>query len=442
MATTRAAWEEDRTAMRARLRQVGRASAYLLLGVATGLLAWVVAGGIAVALLLVPLLIGLTQLPWAVRGLRWLSGLERRRAAWLLGEPVPERYLPLDGPLRQQLGRAVNDPATYRDVAWLLLHGAAGFVVGVAVLGLWLNVPVLLSVPAWWWAVPPGTDIAVSDVLPLPSSPAGQGLRINDVLIDSWPRALTVAPLLAAYHLAVLVVVVPWLARGYTWLARWLLAPSARTRLAARVEELTETRAGAVDAHGAELRRIERDLHDGTQARLVAIGLRLGLAKQGIADDPQRAARLLGDAEADTQAAMAELRQVVRGIYPPVLSDRGLDGAVTALVAGAAVPVRTEVAPVGRLPAAVEAAAYFTIAEALSNVAKHSQATRAWVQVRRGGDTLQVVVGDDGRGGAAEQDGTGLAGIRRRVAALDGHTRLSSPPGGPTELTVELPCGS
>jgi signal transduction histidine kinase len=428
--------------MRARLRQVGRASAYLLLGVATGLLAWVVAAGIAVAIVLVPLLIGLPQLPWAVRGLRWLSGLERRRAAWLLGEPVPERYLPLDGPLRQQLGRAVNDPATYRDAAWLLLHGAAGFVAGVAVLGLWLNVPVLLSVPAWWWAVPPGTDIAVSDVLPLPPSPAGQGLRINDVLIDSWPRALTVAPLLAAYHLAVLALVVPWLARGYAWLARWLLAPSARTRLAARVEELTETRAAAVDAHGAELRRIERDLHDGTQARLVAIGMRLGLAKQGIADDPQRATQLVSDAQADTEAAMAELRQVVRGIYPPVLSDRGLDGAITALVAGAAVPVSTEVALVGRLPPAVEAAAYFAIAEALSNVAKHSQATRAWVQVRRGGDTLHVVVGDDGRGGAAEQDGTGLAGIRRRVAALDGHTRLSSPPGGPTELAVELPCGS
>jgi signal transduction histidine kinase len=434
--------EEGVTAMWARLRQVGRASAYLALGAATGLLAWVIAGGIAVAIVLVPLLVGLPLLPWAVRGLRWLCGLERRRAAWLLGAPVPARYLQLEGPLRQQLGRAVNDPATYRDAAWLVLQGAAGFLVGIGVIGLWLNVPVLLSVPAWWWAVPPGTDIAVSYVLPLPSSPAGQGLRINDVLIDSWPRALTVAPLLAAYHLAVLVLIVPLLARGYAWLARWLLAPSARTRLAARVEELTETRAAAVDAHGAELRRIERDLHDGTQARLVALGVRLGLAEQGIADDPQRATQLLREAQADTEVAMAELRQVVRGIYPPVLSDRGLDGAITALVAGSAVPVSTEVAPVGRLPAAVEAAAYFTIAEALSNVAKHSQAGRAWVRVRRSGDTLHVLVGDDGRGGADEQDGTGLAGIRRRVAALDGHTRLSSPPGGPTELAVELPCGS
>jgi signal transduction histidine kinase len=434
--------EEGVTAMWARLRQVGRASAYLALGAATGVLAWGIAAGIAVAIVLVPLLVGLPLLPWAVRGLRWLSGLERRRAAWLLGAPVPARYLPLEGPLRQQLGRAVNDPATYRDAAWLLLLGAAGFLVGIGVIGLWLNVPVLLSVPAWWWAVPPGTDIAVSDVLPLPSSPAGQGLRINDVLVDSWARALTVAPLLAAYHLVVLVLVVPLLARGCAWLARWLLAPSTRTRLAARVEELTETRAAAVDAHGAELRRIERDLHDGTQARLVAIGVRLGLAEQGIADDPQRATQLLREAQADTQVAMAELRQVVRGIYPPVLSDRGLDGAITALVAGSAVPVSTEVAPVGRLPAAVEAAAYFTIAEALSNVAKHSQAGRVWVRVRRSGDTLHVLVGDDGRGGADEQDGTGLAGIRRRVAALDGHTRLSSPPGGPTELAVELPCGS
>jgi Putative sensor len=208
------------TAMWARLRQVGRASAYLALGAATGALAWVIAAGIAIAIVLVPLLVGLPLLPWAVRGLRWLSGLERRRAAWLLGAPVPARYLPLEGPLRQQLGRAVNDPATYRDAAWLVLQGAVGFLVGIGVIGLWLNVPVLLSVPGWWWAVPPGTDITVSEVLPLPSSPAGQGLRINDVLVDSWPRALTVAPLLAAYHLAVLVLVVPLLARGYAWLAR------------------------------------------------------------------------------------------------------------------------------------------------------------------------------------------------------------------------------
>jgi signal transduction histidine kinase len=428
--------------VRSRLREAWQASAYLMVGAVTALPAWALVGGLALVTILALLLVGLPLLPEAALVLRRFASLERRRAGRLLGEPVPERYAPLTGTLTERLRRTVNNPAIYRDAVWLLVQASAGLGLGVVLFTVWANLIVLLTAPFWWWAVPTDDVYNLVSITPLPVQPEGQGPVVNNILIDSWFRALTIPPLTTAVYAAALVAVTPWLGRAYARLARWILAPSARTRLAERVEELTETRTGALDAHAAELRRIERDLHDGTQARLVTIAMRLGLAEKGMTDDPDKAARLLREALEGTEDAMAELRQVVRSIYPPILSDRGLDGAVSALVAAGAVPVTAEVEPSGRLPAAVEAAAYFVIAEALTNVAKHSRSTRAWVRVHRQDDILHVAVRDDGRGGADEQGGTGLAGIRRRVAALDGTYRLSSPPGGPTELTVELPCGS
>jgi signal transduction histidine kinase len=428
--------------VRSRLQTVWQASAYLMLGGAVGALAWFLVAGLLLVMALVLVLVGLPLLPEGVLVLRRFARLERRRAGRVLGVPIPERYTPLTGTLSERLRGVVNHSATYRDAVWLLVQAFVGLFVGLIVVAYWLAIPILLSVPFWWWTVSADDAYNVVTLLPWPTAPEGQGLHVNNILIDSWPRALLVPPLLAAAAAAVLAVVTPWLARIYARLARWVLSPSARTRLVERVEELTETRAGALDAHAAELRRIERDLHDGTQARLVTVAMRLGLAEKGLTQDPDKAARLLREALEGTEEAMAELRQVVRSIYPPILSDRGLDGAVSALVAGAPVPVTAEVDPGGRLPAAVEAAAYFVIAEALANVAKHARASHAWVRVHRQDDTLHVTVRDDGRGGADEQGGTGLAGIRRRVAASDGTYRLSSPPGGPTELTVELPCGS
>jgi signal transduction histidine kinase len=421
---------------------VWRASAYLMLGAAVGVLAWFLVAGLLVVMALALVLVGLPLLPEAVLVLRRFASLERWRAGRVLGVPIPERYTPLTGTLRERLRGAVNHSATYRDAVWLLVQAFVGLFVGLIVVAYWLAIPILLSVPFWWWAVSADEAYNVVTLLPWPTAPEGQGLLVNNILIDSWPRALLVPPLLAAAAAAVLALVTPWLARSYARLARWVLSPSARTRLVERVEELTETRAGALDAHAAELRRIERDLHDGTQARLVTVAMRLGLAEKGVTKDPDKAVRLLREALEGTEEAMAELRQVVRSIYPPILSDRGLDGAVSALAAAAPVPVTAEVDPGGRLPAAVEAAVYFVIAEALANIAKHAQASHAWVRVHRQDDTLNVTVRDDGRGGADEQAGTGLAGIQRRVAASDGTYRLSSPPGGPTELTVELPCGS
>ncbi|AGP60498.1 hypothetical protein M271_45660 [Streptomyces rapamycinicus NRRL 5491] len=246
-------------------------------------------------------------------------------------------------------------------------------------------------------------------------------------------------------------------------------AARATARLARRVEELVETRAGAVAAHGAELRRIERELHDGAQVRLVSLSLRIGLAKRAYDRDPTAARRMLDDAQDLADEALAELRHVVRGMHPPVLTDRGPAGAVRALAAssGLDVTVRADGLEDGaRAPAAVEAAAYFVVAEALANVAGHSGSDRAEVRLARTPSGLCVSVRDEGRGGAeaatggpgadgpgagetggpgrgpghGAERGLGLLGIRRRVAALDGTVTVSSPRGGPTVIAVELPC--
>ncbi len=241
-------------------------------------------------------------------------------------------------------------------------------------------------------------------------------------------------------------------------------AARATARLARRVEELAETRAGAIAAHGVELRRIERELHDGTQARLVSLSLRIGLAKRAYDRDPTAARRMLDDAQDLADEALAELRHVVRGMHPPVLTDRGPAGAVRALAAssGLDVTVRVDGLEEGaRAPAAVEAAAYFVVAEALANVAGHSGSDRAEVRLARTPSGMCVSVRDEGRGGAeAANDGSGagetggpgrgpghgaerglgLLGIRRRVAALDGTVTVTSPRGGPTVIAVELPC--
>jgi signal transduction histidine kinase len=204
---------------------------------------------------------------------------------------------------------------------------------------------------------------------------------------------------------------------------------------------LETTRAGAVDAQEAELRRIERDLHDGAQARLVALGMSLGLAEQKLESDPETARQLVTEAQAGVGEALRELRDLARGIHPPVLSDRGLGAALETLAHQSALPVTVSVRLDERLAPAVETAAYFVAAEALANAAKHSGASRIEVGVARDGDKLEIEIADDGRGGA-DPSGSGLTGLRRRVEALDGTFAVTSPVGGPTTLRVELPCGS
>ena len=210
--------------------------------------------------------------------------------------------------------------------------------------------------------------------------------------------------------------------------------------LTERISTLESSRAGAVDVQDAELRRIERDLHDGAQARLVALGMSLGMAEQKLASEPEVAAELLADARAGAGAALRELRDLARGIHPPVLADRGLDAAVRALAAGSPISVTVSATVSERPKPPVESAAYFVVAEALANAGKHARAGRVDVRIARSGDVLSVEVHDDGAGGA-DASGGGLSGLRRRVEALDGRLDVISPAGGPTTIRAELPCG-
>jgi signal transduction histidine kinase len=219
-----------------------------------------------------------------------------------------------------------------------------------------------------------------------------------------------------------------------------LLNRAEHDRLTHRVEELTRTRAGAVHAEAEELRRIERDLHDGAQARLVALSMTLGLAEDKMDRDPAEARELLEEARGEARRAITELRNLARGIAPPILTDRGLEAALESLVSSARLlPVTIDGDAGPRMPAAIETAAYFVATEAMANAAKHAQANEGMIHLERLPDMLVVEVSDDGRGGA-DPAGSGLLGLRRRVEALDGHLTIESPPGGGTRIRVELPC--
>ncbi|MEU7582696.1 histidine kinase [Streptomyces sp. NPDC041068] len=388
--------------MKETVRRAGLATAQLGKGAGLALLSYLFMGLILFTAVVTLLVVGASVLPETVLLLRRTAGCKRRLVAGWTGEPVPEAYLPLTGGVRDRVSAAVQDPSTWRDLRWLFVHFVYGWI--------------LLYVALPLWAV---------------------GVLVDGVWCGLLGRRAVVLPLIG--RLADLD-------------ARWsrpLLLPSPEAQrtadLAERVEELTVTRAGAVAAHGAELRRIERDLHDGTQARLVSLSMRVGLARRAYDKDPEAAKKLLDDAQDQVEEALTELRHVVRGIHPPILTDRGLVGAVRALAASSGLDVTVREDGVEsdsgpRAPAAVEAAAYFVVAEALTNAAKHSGSERAFVELSRVGRVLRVAVRDEGRGGADDAGGSGLLGMRRRVAALDGTVEVSSPAGGPTVIEVELPC--
>ncbi|MFF7649176.1 histidine kinase [Streptomyces sp. NPDC007983] len=230
------------------------------------------------------------------------------------------------------------------------------------------------------------------------------------------------------------------LVRLDTRAATALLGPVPARELKRRVEDLTESRAGAVDAGDAERRRIERDLHDGAQQRLVSMAVNLGLAKATLTDLPDEARQVIEEAHREAKGAIEELSSLVRGLHPAVLDELGLDAALSGIAARAPLPVRLHVHVPERAAPTVEAVAYFVVSEALANVAKHARAQRADITVVRTGDTLRIVVADDGEGGADAARGTGLTGLAKRAGSVDGTFGISSPRGGPTVITVELPC--
>lgn len=405
-----------------------RGLGYLLLGLpagAVGLAAAIVAvvgsavlSVTVVGVLVVPLLLGLV---------RAAAGLERRRCAIM--RPAPGApYQRLDGLTgRALLAARLSDPATWRDLAWLLLAVPLSVCCAALAVALWAAGAGLLGIPVWYRFLP-GGQAKLYD-----SGGVAHGV------IASVPAALPWALLGLALLWAA-----GWstraLAAGQARLAAVLLGPTRTSGLRTRVATLAATRAAAVEVQQRELHRIERDLHDGAQARLVALSADLGLAGEAFHEDPEQARQLVEQARDGVVLALAELRDLVRGIGPPVLIDRGLPAAVESLAARSPIPVTLCVDLPHRPPGAVETAAYFVVCEALANAAKHSRARQVSVDLHRQGGGCVVRVADDGAGGA-DPHGAGLRGLADRVAALDGYLTVDSPAGGPTTVRAVLPCG-
>jgi signal transduction histidine kinase len=393
------------------VKRIWAALAYLATGLLTAIASWLALGVLLLSVVILPLL------PITAPLIRRIVDVDRQRLARFTGVSFPSPE-PLDGPWLHRAQRVLADPDSRRDGTWLLMHALFGTLFGAVAVGLTGSLVQQPFVPLLWWVVPGGIENSFG------------------VHVDSWAEALLSVPI--ALVLALLLTQLPRLADLDARWARTLLAPP-RASLEKRLAEVVATRAAALQAHGAELRRIERNLHDGTQNKLVGVVMMLGIAERTLRQNPESALQALLRAQDAAGDALEELRNVVRSIHPPVLEDLGLDGAIQALAARCPVPCVLHAEHLGRLPAAVEAAAYFAVAEALTNVAKHSGARHAWVSLGVSGQKLTVVVHDDGKGGADEKRGTGLDGIRGRVAALDGTADVSSPEGGPTVLTVVLP---
>jgi signal transduction histidine kinase len=388
--------------------------------------------------------VGLLPIPATLLASRSLATRTRQLTGRWCGVPIPDPYLPPPaaapetgpetgtGPgtetgqpsFWRRFGWLLTDQATWRDLLWDLVDPCVGWVIALApaALILWGLFGVIM--PAIW-----GRIVQV-----------GGNNWYAFIRVDSTRTGWLCVPLGVAFA-ALGLYAAPWLLRRYGLLAATMLAPTRTAELALRVSHLAQTRADAVDTGAAELRRIERDLHDGAQARMVAMGMTISAAEQILEQNPAAARALLNEARDSSAKALAELRDLVRGIHPPVLADRGLTDAIRALALDS--PLKTEVIGglTGRPPAPVESAAYFAVSELLTNVAKHAHAQHAWIDLRHERGLLRIDVSDDGQGGADAARGTGLSGIERRLAAFDGILALNSPPGGPTVITMELPCG-
>jgi len=354
--------------------------------------------------------IGVVPVPMSLLGVRRRASQQRRFALEWSRVAIATPYRPRPHEVsRGLIGRLqrckwlLTDPATWRDLLWILVNAPVGVALG--------------ALPAF------GVVYGLGGLL--------SGVWLNPGHVDQL--------LLFGGLLLVGVLGGPRILKAHAQFSAALLAPT-RNELDAQLGRLNESRSQVVDASAAELRRIERDLHDGAQARLVSLGMSIGLAEQVVRDNPDLALKLLAEARAASGQALSDLRLLVRGIHPPVLAERGLDGAVRALVLSLPLPVDLQVDLPGRLPDPVESAAYFAIAEVLANVVKHSAASRAWAQVEHSDHRLVAIIGDNGTGGADPQAGGGLRGIEQRLAAFDGVIAVTSPVGGPTVVTMELPC--
>ncbi|MER5970124.1 sensor domain-containing protein [Streptomyces sp. NPDC002055] len=375
--------------------------------------------------------LGVPVLAAGLAGARGLGAVERARARGLLGlvVPAPEPVRPRkggSGPLAYMTAHLASG-ASWRHVLYCVLHfpwAVFGFCVSLT---LWTTGLLLLLYPLYHWPV---SHLTGQPGAQLYGDGEGHGIYVD-----------TPFEIGATAGLGLLVVLVaPWVVRGITQVDRLmvagLLGPS---RLDARVSELESDRGTVVDTAAADLRRIERDLHDGAQARLVALAMDLGLAKEKLLEDPEAAARMVDEAHGEVKLALRELRDLARGIHPAILTDRGLGPALSALSARCAAPVTVTVELPRRPAAALEGIAYFTVSELLQNISKHARATRATVDVWRVEGRIMLQVADDGRGGATAAPGSGLAGLAERLDAVDGVLVVDSPEGRGTTVTAELP---
>jgi signal transduction histidine kinase len=346
-----------------------------------------------------------------------LTAAQRRRYRALRGVHLRRPPSTAGRGPRQALAGLRSAPS-WRQVGYHMI-GPAVAAAELAVLGWWVAGAAATLFYAWVYGLP--THWQLSD-----AGYSGTGAYITVVGL----LLLAAAPWLSAV-----------LARAETRLGEALLGPDRADRLQHRVADLTQSRAGVVDAADAERRRIERDLHDGAQQRLVSLAVNLGLAKATLTDLPEAARRVIDEAHAEAKEAIEELNNLVRGLHPAVLEDRGLDAALSGLAARMPLPVRLRVRLDRRPSPTIEAVAYFVVSEALTNVTKHSNAAQAAVTVRGTSEKLLVEVTDDGVGGADAATGSGLTGLAQRVRSVDGTFGIDSPAGGPTRITAGLPCG-
>ncbi|WP_030262673.1 sensor histidine kinase [Streptomyces violens] len=372
--------------------------------------------------------LGIPVLAAGLVGCRGLGALERVRARALLGLEVraPEPVRAARPSLIGRVSGVLKSGASWRHLVYCLLHFPwAVFAFSVSVT-LWSLGWGLLTYPLWRWTFPMYLG---QDGIQL------YGDETHGFYLDT-PFEIAVTCVIGLLFVLVWGGAVRGLSQVDRLLVHGLLGPS---RLAGRVTELESDRTAVSETAAADLRRIERDLHDGAQARLVALAMDLGLAKEKLQEDPEAAARMVDEAHGEVKIALQELRDLARGIHPAILTDRGLDPALSALAARCTVPVRVGVDLPARPAAAIEGIAYFTVSELLQNVSEHAQASSASVDVWRSGDRLMVLISDNGRGGARTRPGSGLSGLTDRLNAMDGLLLIDSPAGGPTAITAELP---
>ncbi|MEV6169699.1 sensor domain-containing protein [Streptomyces sp. NPDC051954] len=410
-------------ALRTRARGMGRAGVRAL-----GLCLMVLPGAIlgfvlsVVSIVLIPVGVGIVTTPWVLTGVRIFADWRRVLAADWCGVRIPSAYRPLPegaNPWTRTFGM-LRDPATWRDLMWLPVDMTAGFVTALLPAALLFYPLEGLAIAAGLWRVLP--DGYWYGFVPV----SGQASAF-------LAGALGLVLLFFAHFLTTR------LLKVHFQLTRAVLAGDQEA-LTERVRVLTETRRDAVDTSAAELRRIERDLHDGAQARLVAMGMDLGTIEMLLDKDPEQARLLLAQARKSSVEALTELRDLVRGIHPPVLAERGLGDAVRALALRMPVPTEVTVELPGRADEPVESAAYFAISEVLTNAVKHAEADRIYVDFHHSDGMLRISVTDNGKGGASIGAGSGLAGVERRLGTFDGVLAVSSPAGGPTMVTMEIPC--